>query len=161
MLPVHPRIGGRFGSEPRCRYRERVHSIPDTLETWVYSQEEYIHREGACGGWSQIWARGLIELSARFVDAFAMDRLKTRWYFHMWSQCSSASPATYKAETHRDDGLQSGISLVEDVTVGHRTFVSVALPFLCRCSSGCSIFHVLSLDGTLRRRSFCIYNSEV
>jgi len=26
-----------------------------------------------------------------FVDAFAMDRLKTRWYFHMWSQCRSAS----------------------------------------------------------------------
>jgi len=59
-----------------------------------------------------------------------------------------------KRETHRDDGLQSGISLVEDVTVGHRTSVPVAPPFLCRCTSGCSIFHVLSPDGTLRRRSF-------
>jgi len=31
-----------FGSEPRFRYRRRVHSMSVALEAWVYSQEECI-----------------------------------------------------------------------------------------------------------------------
>jgi len=30
--------------------RGRVHSMSDTLKTWVYSQEACVHRERACGG---------------------------------------------------------------------------------------------------------------
>jgi len=46
---IHPRVGGRFGSNPRmdrpivCR----------TLEIWLHSQGERIRYERVCGGWSR------------------------------------------------------------------------------------------------------------
>jgi len=49
ISPAHPSAGGRFESGPHFRYRGRVYSMPDSLYTWVYSQEECIRRERACG----------------------------------------------------------------------------------------------------------------
>jgi len=85
ISPVHPRVGGRFGSEPRFWYRRRVHNMPDTLETWDFTE---------------LWPR-LDGIRRRVRDEPADNAV--------------VLPYVVSMSTHRDVGHQPGISLFSPV----------------------------------------------
>ena len=55
--------------------------MPDTLETWIYSQEERTRENGVRYGAEASHNHRPDWLV--FVNGFAMNRLTTWWYFHM------------------------------------------------------------------------------
>jgi len=75
--------------------------MPHTPEARSYSQEECIRRERACGGWSQIWDRGLTELSpsdwlVRFFPSSHLPCADARglcWLFHISYSFPRRNPA--------------------------------------------------------------------